>query len=125
MDGSSRGRVVIPAQTRERLGLIEGTALVLLETPGGLVLLTRDQLRARVRNELQGLDLVGDLLLSYEPTIEPVGVTGAEWAARGPKRGEELSFADRLCLALAERVDGQVLAADAVWGTSGPIDQIR
>lgn len=39
-----------------------GTPLVLLETPTGLVLLTRDQLRARVRSELAGLDLVAELL---------------------------------------------------------------
>jgi AbrB family looped-hinge helix DNA binding protein len=57
-----RGRIVVPAEVRERAGLPEGTPLVLLETPDGLVLLTRDQLRARVRNELDGLDLVGELL---------------------------------------------------------------
>ncbi len=57
-----RGRIVVPADVRERAGLSEGTPLVLLETPDGLVLLTREQLRARVRNELKGLDLVSDLL---------------------------------------------------------------
>ena len=57
-----RGRIVVPAEMRERTGWVEGTPLVLLETPGGAVLLTRDQLRARVRDELSGLDLVGDLL---------------------------------------------------------------
>jgi hypothetical protein len=34
----------------------------MLETPAGLVLLTREQLRARVRDELSGLDLVSDLI---------------------------------------------------------------
>ena len=57
-----RGRVVVPADLRERAGLREGTPLVIIETPDGLVLLTRSQLRARVRRELQGLDLVGELL---------------------------------------------------------------
>ena len=57
-----RGRIVVPADVRERGGLSEGTQLVLLETPDGLVLLTRPQLRARVRGELSGLDLVSDLL---------------------------------------------------------------
>lgn len=57
-----RGRIVVPAEVRERAGLSEGTPLVLLETPNGLVLLTRPQLRARVRTELDGLDLVTDLL---------------------------------------------------------------
>ena len=57
-----RGRIVVPAAVRERVGLVEGTALVMLETSDGLVLLTREQLRARVRDELTGLDLVNDLL---------------------------------------------------------------
>ena len=52
----------MPADVRERAGLSEGTPLVLLEAPDGLVLLTREQLRTRVRSELEGLDLVTDLL---------------------------------------------------------------
>jgi AbrB family looped-hinge helix DNA binding protein len=52
----------VPAEVRDRAGLREGTPLVLLETPDGLVLLTREQLRARVRRELADLDLVGQLL---------------------------------------------------------------
>jgi len=59
-----RGRIVVPAEVRERVGLIAGTPLILLETQAGLVLLTRHQLRARVRAELGGLDLVGELLAS-------------------------------------------------------------
>lgn len=57
-----RGRVVVPAEVRERAGLSEGTRLVLIETPNGLILLTREQLKARVRAELAGLDLVKELL---------------------------------------------------------------
>ena len=57
-----RGRIVVPAEVRQRTGWTEGTPLVLLETPGGALLLTREQLLARVRDELAGLDLVGDLL---------------------------------------------------------------
>jgi AbrB family looped-hinge helix DNA binding protein len=57
-----RGRLVIPVEVRHRVRLSEGTALVLLETPAGLVLLTRGQLRDRVRADLDGLDLVGELL---------------------------------------------------------------
>lgn len=54
--------MVIPAAARERAGLSPGTPLILLETPGGLVLMTRRQLRSRVREELAGLDLVAELL---------------------------------------------------------------
>lgn len=68
MDGTypvtmgDRGRLVVPAEVRDRAGLAEGTSLILLETPTGIVLLAREQLRARVRDELAGLDLVTDLL---------------------------------------------------------------
>ena len=54
--------MVVPADLRARAGIDEGTVLVLLETPGGLVLLTREQLRQRVRAELAGTDLVTGLL---------------------------------------------------------------
>lgn len=57
-----RGRLVIPAELRERAGLAAGSELVLLDTPAGLALLTRDQLLRRVRAELRGLDLVDELL---------------------------------------------------------------
>lgn len=65
------------------------------------------------------------LLTSYGVRIEPVTFEDAEWAARRWKRGEGLSLADRLCLALAERADTQVLTADVAWGTSGQVMQIR
>ena len=57
-----RGRIVVPAGVRDEAGLVEGTEMVLLSTPGGLVLLTREQLLARVRGELEGVDLVAELL---------------------------------------------------------------
>ena len=57
-----RGRIVVPAEVRQRAGLNEGTPLVLIETPDGLILLTREQIKARVRADLSGLDLVDELL---------------------------------------------------------------
>jgi len=69
MDGTyplvvgDRGRIVVPVEVRERHGLAAGTPLILLETPTGLVLLTRSQLRQRVRDALGGVDLVADLLV--------------------------------------------------------------
>jgi AbrB family looped-hinge helix DNA binding protein len=57
-----RGRLVIPADLRERTGLGAGAALILIETPGGLVLLTRPQLQELVRADLAGLELVDELL---------------------------------------------------------------
>ena len=57
-----RGRLVVPAEVREHAGLISGTELILLDTPDGLVLLTREQLKQRVRSELDDVDLVTQLL---------------------------------------------------------------
>lgn len=57
-----RGRLVIPAVLRERAGLAEGVVLTVIETPRGLVLLTRAQLQDLVRADLADLDLVDELL---------------------------------------------------------------
>jgi AbrB family looped-hinge helix DNA binding protein len=57
-----RGRLVVPVGLRERLGLHEGSALTLIDTPKGVVMVTREQLRDLVRADLAGLDLVGELL---------------------------------------------------------------
>jgi AbrB family looped-hinge helix DNA binding protein len=57
-----RGRLVVPADMRERLGLHPGRVLVFIESPTGVVLLTRDQLKDRVRSEMAGLNLVDELL---------------------------------------------------------------
>ena len=70
-------------------------------------------------------ELVRALLASYDIRIEPVVVDDAEWAARRWKRGEGLSLADRLCLALAERFECDVLTADSSWGSAGRVKQIR
>ncbi len=52
----------MPAPLRQRSGLVEGTPLVLIETDAGIVVLTRDQLKERVRREFADVDLVGELL---------------------------------------------------------------
>ncbi|MCY4102442.1 MAG: AbrB/MazE/SpoVT family DNA-binding domain-containing protein [bacterium] len=65
-----RGRIVVPAAVRERAGFSEGTTLMILETPNGVVLMTRDQLLARVRSELRGLDLVSELLADRRRAAE-------------------------------------------------------
>ena len=57
-----RGRIVMPAAVRRRAGLSHGTPMVLVESPDGLVLLTRRQLRDRVRRELAGSEMVESLL---------------------------------------------------------------
>jgi bifunctional DNA-binding transcriptional regulator/antitoxin component of YhaV-PrlF toxin-antitoxin module len=57
-----RGRLVVPAEVRARAGLDEGVVLLLLETPGGLVLITREQARELLRRQLAGSDVVTQLL---------------------------------------------------------------
>ena len=57
-----RGRLVVPAELRDRLRLKTGSPLVLVETPQGVVIATREQVKALVRSRLQGLDLVEELL---------------------------------------------------------------
>ena len=64
---------MIPAAVRDRAGLASGTVLCLFETPGGLVLLKRDQLRDRVRADLAGLDLVSELLAERRVAAEAGG----------------------------------------------------
>lgn len=79
----------------------------------------------KVRAAGREWDLVRALLLSYPTSVEPVVADDAEWAARRWRAGEGLSLADRLCLALAERMDAPVLTADRSWGTSSRVRQIR
>ena len=57
-----RGRLVVPAELRERLNLAPGTPLVLFETSAGVVLTTREQLKELVRDRLADRDLVSELL---------------------------------------------------------------
>jgi hypothetical protein len=70
-------------------------------------------------------DLSRALLTSNDLTVEPVVAADAEWAARRWTRGEALSLADRLCLALGNRLDVEVWTADQTWGSDGRVRQIR
>ena len=57
-----RGRLVVPADLRAHLGLDEGAPVILVETSGGVVLMTRDQARRSIVRQLAGADLVTQLL---------------------------------------------------------------
>ncbi len=65
------------------------------------------------------------LLMSYRLALEPVEVADAQWAALRWRKGEGLSLGDRLCLALAHRLNEVALTADKTWGESERIKQIR
>lgn len=57
-----RGRLVIPADIRARVGLEAGTPLILVDSATGLLLLTRTQARAMIKEQLAGKDLVAELI---------------------------------------------------------------
>lgn len=57
-----RGRLVVPAELREHLGLTAGSPLLLVETEAGIVVTTRERARELVRRQLQGGDLVAELV---------------------------------------------------------------
>lgn len=79
----------------------------------------------KVRAAERDWDLVRALLASYGLTIEAVTADDAEWAARRWRRGEGLSLADRLCLALGQRLDMDVWTTDGSWATTDRIHQLR
>lgn len=64
------------------------------------------------------------LLVSYELQVDAVTQADGEWAARRWRRGEGLSIADRLCLALSSRLGLPVVTADRSWSGDDVI-QIR
>lgn len=57
-----RGRLVVPAEVRLSAGLDAGTPLILVDSPTGLVVMTRAQAREHLRRQLDGADLVASLL---------------------------------------------------------------
>lgn len=79
----------------------------------------------KVRSHGRNWDLSRSLLLSYDLEVAPVTQADAEWGAGRWKRGDGLSLADRLCLALGERLDATVWTADRTWGRKGRIRQVR
>ena len=79
----------------------------------------------KVRSHGRNWDLSRSLLASYRVIVEPVTADDAEWAARRWAPGEGLSLADRLCLALGERLDADIWTADQARGSGGRIRQIR
>lgn len=79
----------------------------------------------KVRAAGRDWDLVRALLVSYDLTVEAVIEDDAEWAAHRWRSGEGLSLADRLCLALGERLDDAVWTTDTSWGSAGRVHQLR
>ncbi len=105
----------------------DGSAVVetALEAGGLCGAANWSEVAQKLRSHDRNWALSRSLLLSYGLVIEPVTVEDAEAAARSWQSGRGLSLADRLCLALGDRLDVPVLTADRAWGAAGRIQQIR
>ncbi|AXE38362.1 AbrB/MazE/SpoVT family DNA-binding domain-containing protein [Acidipropionibacterium virtanenii] len=57
-----RGRLVVPAELRQRQNWEQGTPLLFVETDRGVLLATREQAKALVRDQLRGASLVDELV---------------------------------------------------------------
>lgn len=69
---------------------------------------------------------------SLDALVTQLGVTVVDVTRADAERAAvmyvdlpSLSLGDRLCLALAERLDADVLTADKAWGSDGRVRQIR
>lgn len=58
----NKGRVVLPAALRERRNWPEGTTLIVIESPTGVVLTSREDAERVIRDQLAGVDVVRELL---------------------------------------------------------------
>lgn len=76
----ARGRLVVPAEVRQRVGREEGIALRLLTTPDGIALMTRRN--SEPRQELDGLDLAGELLADRRRAAADAGARSSWTVSR-------------------------------------------
>ncbi|MBO9577647.1 MAG: AbrB/MazE/SpoVT family DNA-binding domain-containing protein [Microbacteriaceae bacterium] len=58
----SKGRIIVPAEIRERRGWTEGSVLVAVEKPEGVLLMTRDEALDLLRVQAGDRDVVGEFL---------------------------------------------------------------
>lgn len=58
----NKGRVVLPTAIRARRNWAEGTTLIAIESPTGVVLTSRDEAERIIRDQLEGADVVRELL---------------------------------------------------------------
>ena len=97
-----------------------------LDAGGACSAVNWSEIAQKIRGRGRNWDLARSLLTSFDLEVEPVTVADAEWAAGRWRRDEGLSLADRLCLALAARLEADaVWTADTAWGSTAPVRQIR
>lgn len=86
-----------------------------LEQGGACSAANWSEVAQKVRSAGADWDLARGLLLGYDLIVEPVTVDDAEVAAAAWRRGSPRPLADRLCLALADRLDATAWTADRAW----------
>lgn len=64
-------------------------------------------------------------LLTYDLSIEPVTMADAESAAGLWASGSRLSLADRLCLALGDRLHAPIVTCDSAWSKHPGVVLVR
>ncbi|MGC3993496.1 MAG: type II toxin-antitoxin system VapC family toxin [Propionicimonas sp.] len=69
--------------------------------------------------------LSADLMASYDLQLEPAIPDDAVVAAVLWKQGDQLSLADRFCLATAQRLGVPAWTTDRAWGEGEGIRQVR
>lgn len=79
----------------------------------------------KVRAHDRNWDLARALVTSYGLVIEPVRADDGESAALRWRRGDSMSLADRICLAVGDRLDATVWTADRTWGAGERVRQVR
>lgn len=57
-----RGRLVVPIELREHVGIDAGDTLILVETSAGVVMMTREQALEQIHAQLTGPSLVAELV---------------------------------------------------------------
>lgn len=58
----NKGRIVVPVTVRENHAWVEGTVLIAVDTPSGLLLMSEDEALRQVREQTGGRSLVQELM---------------------------------------------------------------
>jgi PIN domain nuclease of toxin-antitoxin system len=104
-----------------------GSAVVerALESGGSVSAANWSEVAQKVGRRGDAWPATKEILLSYEIVVEPVTREDAEAAAVLWSQASQLSLADRLCLVLGQRLDTDVLTADAAWSALPRVTLIR
>lgn len=105
----------------------DGAELVETHLTAGALISAANWSEVAQKTRSRGLDwsLVAALLDSHDLGVVEVNRADAELAAALWQDWPSLSLGDRLCLALAQRLQRPAVTADRAWGTKEGVVQIR